>query len=174
MRRLHAVDTASEPINSEDAASAPRVPERPISVHQRSAARMVRRALDASDVAISDVAVVLGVGPQRVSRLLDGEHSFPLHAIVALARTGGPRGRQVARSVADQIHAAADVSTVVPTDGSLLMRVVEISKESGEFAAAVADPDADLERVLREATDIQRVLTETIAQITARLERGQR
>lgn len=145
-----------------------------ISDDQRTVAKMVRLALTSRDVPLADVAVAIGVTQQRVSRLLDGERSFPLHILVTLARTGGPRGREVVSGVIDQLRTYVDAHTVVHTDGSLLTRIAEISRAVGEFSAAVLDPNTELEMLHKKMTDVKRVADETLRQIEARLERGQR
>lgn len=171
--RFHVVDSgpdadACEVVGGSDAATS-----RAFSVAlQRSAARMVRRALDSRDVPLADVAVALDVSQQRVSTLLDGDHSIGLHFLLRLAARGGRTGREVVAGVVEQMASFVDGQGVsAPTTGSLHADVMRLTRELGEFAAVAMD-GAERARVRRELVDVLDAAKEAIRRFDAETEAG--
>lgn len=170
--RLHALQDAPSDLACEVAGGSESSTSRAFSAaQQRSAARMVRRALDSRDVPLSDVAVALGVSQQRVSTMLDGEHTVGLHVLLHLAARGGRTGREVVAGIADQLHAYAESQGATPTAGSLHADVMRLTRELGEFAAAAMD-GAERARVRRELVDVYDAARDAVRRLDAETEAG--
>lgn len=169
--RLHALQDAPAADACEVAGGSDAATSRAFSASlQRTAARMVRRALDSRDVPLADVAVALDVSQQRVSTLLDGDHSIGLHFLLRLAARGGRTGREVVKGVADQIDSfVSGLGATAPTTGSLHSDVMRLTRELGEFAAVAMD-GAERARVRRELVDVLDAAKAAVARFDAESE----